>query len=100
MPYTMADFERDTNRWALKNVKTALARQTLSLADVLDGVSPDEVVKALPPKAVKKLSPKLVKVLSPEEVIKTLPPELLKVIPQGALDAYLAKQKKSRRKSS
>ncbi len=101
MPYTMADFESDTRKWLLKSVKKELARKTFSPAQVLNELfSPEEVVKSLPPKMMKKLSPRLVKELSPEEVIKTLPPELLQVIPQGAIDAYLAKQKKSRRKSS
>jgi hypothetical protein len=110
MPYTMADFESDTRKWLLKSVKKELARKTFSPTQVLNELfSPEEVADALPPKAVKKLSPKLVKVLSPEEVVKQLSPakivnavspeKLLNAIPQEAIEAYLAKQKKSRRKS-
>lgn len=112
MPYTMADFESDTRKWLLKSVKKELAQKTLSITDVLDGFSPDEVVKALPPKMMKKLSPRLVKELSPEEVVKQLSPakivnavspeKLLNAIPQEVIDAYLAKRhtKSRRRKAS
>ena len=74
MPYTMADFRRDSKRFLINQVK-----------DNLDTV-------------LEELSPEIVKRLTPEQRLNGLSPEeFLKRLPIDELEAYLAKVKQPKK---
>jgi hypothetical protein len=84
MPYTMADFRRDSKRFLINQVKDNLdtVLEELTPAQRLKGLSPEQRLKGLTPE-------QRLNGLSPEEFLKRLPLD--------DLEAYLAKVKKPKK---
>jgi hypothetical protein len=110
MPYTMADFRRDSKRFLINQVKDNLDTvleelspeivKRLSLEQRLQELTPAQRLKGLTPEQrLKELTPaQRLKGLSPEQRLNGLSPEdFLKRLPLDELEAYLAKVKKPKK---